>query len=106
MSTKVLWNHGAKEPQAMYDAGVHPNPAFPPCKQLPPHDGVNRIEVVILALQEVAPAVHGEEHFQWWLLPQHLASQQPPPLTLFKANQGQCFSFPELHGQIVCGDGD
>lgn len=72
MSTKVLWNQGAKKPQAM--SSLHPDPALPPCKQLPPHDGVNGVELVILALQEVAPAVHGEEQFQGGRLPQHLAS--------------------------------
>lgn len=84
MSTKVLWNQGAKELRVM--SCLHSNRAFPPCKHLPPHDGVNGVEPVVLALQEVAPAVHGEEHCQRWLLPQHLALQQPPPPTLLKAN--------------------
>lgn len=83
MSTKMLWNPGAKKPQAM--SPVHPDPARPPCQQLPPHDGVNGVELVILALPEAAPAVHGKEQFQWGLL-HRLAPQQPPPLTLFKAN--------------------
>ena len=63
----MLWNLGAKKPQAMSSLG--PNPAFPACKQLPPHDGVDGVELVVLALQEVAQAVHGEEQIQWRLPP-------------------------------------
>lgn len=84
MATKAFWNQGVEKPQAMFC--LHPNPALPPCKQLPPHDGVHGVELVIRTFLEVAPAVHGQEHSQGRVLVQHFTSQQPPPLTLFKAN--------------------
>lgn len=84
MAIKALWNQGVKKPQAM--SCLHPNSALSPCEQLPPHDGVNGVELVVLALLEAAPAVHGQEQPQGRVLPQHLTLKQPPPLTLCKAH--------------------
>lgn len=84
MATKLRWNQRVKKPQTV--SCLHPNLAFPPCEQLPPHDGVDGVELVILALLEVAPAVHGQEQPQGRVRLPHLTSQQLPPMTLLKAN--------------------
>jgi hypothetical protein len=70
MATKVLWDKGTKSRQAM--PSPHPDLAFPARKQFPLHNGVDGIEFIILALLELALAVHGEEQCQGWLLPQDL----------------------------------
>lgn len=103
MTIEVLGDVGTESLQAVPPS--HPDPAGPAREQLLPHNGVHGVELLVLALLELAAAVQGEQQLERGLPRHQLASQQLLPFPLFKANQGQYLSFLEHLGQLHGGDG-